>query len=86
MGHEAAGMGDPKWRRVVGKALRAALGRYEEAELDERHRAGYRKAPPAEHESDIPEADHAWVTVGEGRVVRLETRSVRTNSRARYSF
>ncbi len=42
------------------KVLRAALERYDEAELEERHRAGYRKNPPAKQEFDIPERDHAW--------------------------
>ena len=42
------------------EALKAALGRYEEAELEERHRAGYRKAPPVNQEFGIPEEDHAW--------------------------
>ena len=42
------------------EALRAALDRYEETELEERHRAGYRKAPPMKQEFGIPEGDHAW--------------------------
>ena len=42
------------------KVLRAALERYDEAELEERHRAGYRKNPPAKQEFDIPERDYAW--------------------------
>ena len=42
------------------EALRVALERYDEAELEERHRAGYRKAPPLEQELGIPERDHAW--------------------------
>lgn len=42
------------------EALRAALLRYEEAELEERHRAGYRRNPPSKEEFGIPEEDHAW--------------------------
>ncbi len=42
------------------EALRAALERYEEAELEERHRAGYRNVPPTKQEFGIPEQDHAW--------------------------
>ena len=42
------------------EALRTALERYEEAELEERHRAGYRKAPLAKQEFGISEADRAW--------------------------
>ena len=42
------------------EALRVALERYEEVELEERHRAGYCKAPPGRQEFIIPEQDHAW--------------------------
>ena len=42
------------------EALRVALDRYEEVELEERHRAGYRKTPPTKQEFIIPEGDHAW--------------------------
>ena len=42
------------------EALRAALERYDEVELEERHRAGYRKAPSVKEEFAIPERDHAW--------------------------
>ena len=41
-------------------ALRAALQRFEEMELEERQIAGYRNSPPRPQEFDIPEADHAW--------------------------
>lgn len=42
------------------EALRAALERYDEAELEEVHRAGYREQPPLNQEFRIPEGDHAW--------------------------
>ena len=42
------------------EALRTALERYDEAELEERHRVGYRKTPPTKQEFGIPEGDHAW--------------------------
>lgn len=42
------------------EALRAALERYDEEELEELHRAGYREKPPSNQEFGIPEADHAW--------------------------
>ena len=38
---------------------RDSLHRYQ-ADEAERHRAGYRKTPPAKPEFDIPEEDHAW--------------------------
>lgn len=41
-------------------ALREALSRQEEKELEERHVAGYRRVPPVPGEFDIPESDHAW--------------------------
>ena len=41
-------------------ALRAALQRFDEMELEERQIAGYRNSPPRPQEFDIPEADHAW--------------------------
>ena len=41
-------------------ALRAALERYEEAELEARHIAGYRKLPSARDEFSVPEQDRAW--------------------------
>ena len=41
-------------------ALRAALQRHEEAELEERHVAGYRKHPPSRAEFGVPEGDRAW--------------------------
>ena len=41
-------------------ALRAALERYEEAELEARHRAGYQRLPPEPDEFAIPEQDRAW--------------------------
>ncbi len=42
------------------EALKDALRRYEERELEERHVAGYRRTPTRPGEFDIPEADHAW--------------------------
>ena len=42
------------------EALREALRRHDERELEERHVAGYRRVPPRPGEFDIPEADHAW--------------------------
>ena len=42
------------------EALRAALQRYEEKELEERHRAGYRDTPSRPREFEIPEDDWAW--------------------------
>ena len=42
------------------QALRAALARYEEAEKEERQKAGYRRMPPTSQEFAIPEEDHAW--------------------------
>ena len=41
-------------------ALRAALRRYEEKDLEKRHTAGYRKTPSQSHEFEIPEDDWAW--------------------------
>ncbi len=41
-------------------ALRDALRRHEERELEERHIAGYRRTPARPGEFDVPEADHAW--------------------------
>ena len=41
-------------------ALRSALRRHEEAELEARHEAGYRKYPPAGAEFDVREEDRAW--------------------------
>lgn len=42
------------------EALREALRRQEERELEERHVAGYRRLPSKPGEFDIPESDHAW--------------------------
>lgn len=42
------------------EALREALRRHEERELEARHVAGYRRMPPEPGEFDVPEADHAW--------------------------
>ena len=42
------------------EALRAALRRYEEKELEERHRAGYRETPSRPREFEIPGDDWAW--------------------------
>lgn len=47
---------------VAGRPGEDLLGRvrhFGEAELEERHRAGYRKAPPTKQEFIIPERDHA---------------------------
>ena len=41
-------------------ALRSALRRHEEAELESRHVAGYRKHPPAREEFEVREQDRAW--------------------------
>ena len=41
-------------------ALRSALQRHEEAELEARHVAGYRKHPPSRGEFEVPERDRAW--------------------------
>ena len=43
-----------------GKALRDALGRHDEAEMEERHKAGYRRIPPAPDEFAIPDEHRAW--------------------------
>ena len=42
------------------EALRAALERYEEAELEAPHRAGYQGAPPKPDEFSVDEEDRAW--------------------------
>lgn len=42
------------------EALKTALARYDEAELEEVHRAGYREQPALNQEFRIPEEDHAW--------------------------
>lgn len=42
------------------EALRAALRRYNERDLEERHRAGYRRLPSQPHEFEVPEDDWAW--------------------------
>lgn len=41
-------------------ALRDALKRLDEKELEERHVAGYKRGPVQPGEFDIPEGDHAW--------------------------
>ena len=41
-------------------ALRAALQRIQEKELEERHRAGYRTTPCEPGEFEVAEEDHAW--------------------------
>ncbi|MCY3814010.1 MAG: ribbon-helix-helix domain-containing protein [Gammaproteobacteria bacterium] len=41
-------------------ALRDALKRLDEKELEERHVAGYKRDPVQPGEFDIPEDDHAW--------------------------
>ena len=45
-------------RRV--RKLVATFERYEEAELEESHNAGYCKNPPMQREFDTPEEDLAW--------------------------
>ena len=42
------------------EALRQALKRFDEMELEERHIAGYRKNPPNPDEFSIPESHRAW--------------------------
>lgn len=42
------------------EALRDALKRLDEQELEERHVAGYRRNPPQAGEFDVPEGDQAW--------------------------
>ena len=42
------------------EALRTALDRYDEAELEARHRAGYRRLPTTPREFSVPERDFAW--------------------------
>ena len=42
------------------EALLAAVERYEEAELEARHREGYRNAPPSPDEFRVPEQDRVW--------------------------
>ena len=42
------------------EALQAALDRYDEAELEERHRAGYRKLPATPREFSVPEEHFTW--------------------------
>ena len=42
------------------QALRAALARHEEAEEEERQKAGYRRIPPTPQEFVSPTGDHAW--------------------------
>ena len=44
----------------VRQALRDALGRHDEAEMEERHKAGYRRIPPAPDEFAIPDEHRAW--------------------------
>lgn len=41
-------------------ALREALQRLDELELEERHIAGYRRNPPKPDEFSIPESHRAW--------------------------
>ncbi len=41
-------------------ALRDALTRLDEKELEARHVAGYTRDPAEPGEFDIPEGDHAW--------------------------
>lgn len=42
------------------EALKDALRRLDEKELEERHVEGYRRYPVKPGEFEIPEADHAW--------------------------
>ena len=42
------------------EALRAALKRYNEKHLEERHRAGYLRIPSEPGEFDIRDDDRAW--------------------------
>ena len=42
------------------EALRIALDRYDEAELEERHRAGYRRLPTAPRTFPVLDEDFAW--------------------------
>ena len=42
------------------EALQAALDGYDDAELEERHRAGYRRLPTTPREFSVPEEDFAW--------------------------
>ena len=42
------------------EALRASLRRYNEKDLEERHRAGYRRIPSEPREFEVAEDDHAW--------------------------
>ena len=45
-------------------ALRPALQRYEEAELEARHVAGYQKHPPSCGEFDVADEDRSWGDLG----------------------
>ena len=42
------------------EALQVALQNHDEAELEMRHRAGYRRVPPVPQEFAILEQDRAW--------------------------
>ncbi len=42
------------------EALRAALDRYDEAESEKLHIAGYRKLPTTRREFSVPEKELAW--------------------------
>ncbi len=42
------------------EALRAALRSYKEKDLEERHRAGYRRIPHDPRETEIAEEDRSW--------------------------
>ena len=48
-------------------ALRSALQRHEEAELEARHVAGYRKYPPTREEFEVRDQDRAWGQVSANR-------------------
>ena len=47
-------------RSAFREALRDALGRLDEKDLEEQHIAGYRRYPVRPDEFDAPEADLAW--------------------------
>lgn len=44
----------------IREALQARLDRYDDAELQERHRAGYRRLPTTPGEFFVPEEGLAW--------------------------
>ena len=46
--------------RFTRDALRTALRRYEEQDLEESHKAGYLRIPSQPREFEVPEEDWAW--------------------------